>query len=433
MRILFLDFQHIPPSGATINCIQALRRQLKKRDVECDVLSLQPDKADLSEQEDSYGRVYLETTWADRGRMRRKEGEPLQKYFLHLPLAIVFRTMHRLLSDGYTRKEKVFSYKACGRFRKRLAQLCKQNRYDWVAAVSSPYCMHDIACHADLHGAQLALYYFDPYAAHPLLSPENEKRRLQQECENLEKADVVFTSLEHREDWQSTALSQYLGKVQFIPYPNLTPDKGNPEPVPALLSPDEITVVYLGNFYDGVRCPKYMFSLFGEMLNFEPRLRLIVAGRISGAEVERQMQDAQRKLQGHLICLDAIPYSQALWLTRQSDCLINIGNRARNLMPSKLLDYIASGKPILNISSQRPCNTEPYILRYPRAIQFYEENLRTLSGLRLAAQKAVEFVHANRGQTLPWPDVQNAMRGFTAEDVAEQFLAALEKTQRSGA
>lgn len=428
MQILFLVYQYIPSLDATTNCVQALRRQLKRKGIVCDVLSLQP-KGKYTEQQDSCGRVFFETTWAYRGRIRRKEGESLQNYLLHLPFAIAFRALHRLLSDSYTKIEKVFSYKACGRFRKKLAQLCKQNHYDWVVAISSPYCMHDIAAHTNLHGTPLALYYFDPYTTHILLAPENRKRRLRQECKNLKKSNLVFASLEHQEDWESTDFSEYLGKVQFLPYPNLTPDKGIPEPAPVLFTPDEITMVYLGNLYDGVRYPKYMFSLFEKMLDYAPQLRLIVAGGTRGTEVEQQIQDAQKKLQEHLVYLKTIPFSQALWLTKRADCLINIGNCTKNIMPSKLLDYMASGKPILNISFQKPCNTEPYILRYPWAVQFYEENLRDTSQLDQAAQEAVEFVLAHQGKTLSWQDVQSAMQGFTAEDVAGQFLVALEKAK----
>lgn len=427
MRILFLDYQHIPPSGATINCIQALRQHLKEQGAVCDVLSLQPDAAKVPELQDGYGKIYLETTWAGRGKMRRQEGEALRHYLFRLPLAAFFRALHRLLSDRYTRTEKVFSYRACGKFRKKLAQLCKQNRYDWVVAVSSPYCMHDIAVHADLHKARLALYYLDPYTTHVMLSPANRTRRLRQECKNLAKADQIFTSLEHREDWQSTALSQYLDKVQFIPYPNLTPDKGRADPAPVSLARDEITMVYLGNFYDGVRYPKYMFRLTEEMLKFEPRLRLVVAGRVKGAETERQIQDAQQKLQDHLTFLDMIPFSQSLWLTRRTDCLVNLGNCARNIMPSKLLDYIASGKPIINISHNRPCNTEPYLARYPWALQFYEDDLSNDQSACSAAERAVQFVREHQGKQLPWETIEKELAGFTSKDVAEQFLTVLKK------
>lgn len=428
MKILFLDYQHIPPSGATINCIQTLRKYLKRQGAVCDVLSLQPDAVKLHEQQDEYGKIYLETTWAIHGKMRRQVGEPLWKYFLRLPFASFFRALHRLLSDGYTRKEKIFSYKACGKFRKKLSLLCEQNHYDWVVAISAPYCMHDIAAYTDLHKTHLALYYLDPYAANALLAPENKKRRLKQECQNLAKADRAFASLEHREDWQSTALSRYLDKVQFIPYPNLTPDKESEKPGSISFAPDEIVVAYLGNFYDGVRYPRYMLSLVEEMVKLEPRLRLIMAGCIRSAEIERQIQDAQKKLQDHLTCLNTLPFSQSLWLIRRADCAVNLGNHMKNQMPSKILDYIAEGKPIINISHNRPCNTQAYTTRYPWTLQFFEDDLANDASMRDAAASAVQFVREHQGKQLPWETVEKCMAGFTSKDVAEHFLVTLEQT-----
>lgn len=390
-----------------------------------DVLTFEFTKGRIYAQSDSCGTVYLETTWASKRKLRIESGQPVLHYILRLPFAIAARAAHRALSGPYTAREEIFSWRACGRIRKKLEQLCIQNQYDWVVAVSGPYCMHDIACHADLHGAQLALYYFDPYSSHTLFSSRNRLNRMRQECKNLEKANKVFASLEHQEDWQTTALSKYMYKVFFIPYPNLTHNKGKIGPTSFSIIPDRINLIYLGALHDRVRYPEIMFSLFQEMLALDPRLQLYVIGYRSGTHVEQQIRDARKRLGEHLVCMDAIPFPQAIALLNQADCAVNLGNYMRNQMPSKLLDYIASGKPILNISHNRPCNTKPYIERYPWAMQFYEDDLADAQLMHNAAEIAVQFVREHQGKVLPWETVEHNMAGFTSKDVAEQFLAAL--------
>ncbi len=424
-NILFFDYQHIPVPDANGNCVQTLRKQLKKRGVSSDVLSFRLTKGLPDEQPDACGTVYLESTWASARGLRPAEGTSFGRYVLHLPFAAAARIAHRLLSDAYTTPEKVFSWKACGRMKKKLERLCSQNRYDWVVAVSGPYCVHDIACCADLSQARLALYYFDPYSMHALFSPKNRENRMRQECKNLERADRAFASPEHREDWQTTALSHYIHKVRFVPYPNLAPDKGSPGPVPVPIAPGGVSLVYLGALHDRVRYPEPLFSLFGQMVALEPRLRLFVVGCKSGAEVGRQVRNAQQRLGEHLVCMDAVPFPQAMGLLQKADCAVNLGNCMKNQMPSKLLDYISAGKPILNLSYNRPCNTEPYIARYPWALHFYRDELEDAAGLRRAARKAVEFVLSHRGECLPWSEIQRHMQGFTAKDAAERFYAEL--------
>lgn len=425
VRILFFDYQHYPAPDANGNCVQMLRQQLGEMGISSDVLAFKTSRKMPAYQTDANGSIYLEPVWATQRRIRPVNGVWNCSAILHIPVAIAARVAHRLLSDRYTVQEKVFSWKACTRLCKKLSRLCRKNDYDWVVAVSGPYCVHEIAAHADLKQAKLALYYLDPYSAHALFSQENRNARLQQELQTLDKADVVFASLEHEPDWRASELSRYIGKVHFLPYPNLKPHDRT-----VLNEENEkgknIDLLYMGALHDKVRYPQAMFLLFERMLALEPCLRLSVVGYKSGAIVKQQLAEARQRLGDRLICEGPVPFLQAMEQIQQADCVINLGNCMKNQMPSKLLDYIAEGKAILNISHNRPCNTAPYIERYPWALQFYEQELKKEKDLQNAAENAVTFVRGHRGKCLTWESVQDAMAGFTAQDVAQQFFAALQ-------
>lgn len=422
MKILFLDYQHYPAPDATGNCVESLRRQLGVLGVSSDVLAIKKSRKMPAYHTDANGCIYLEPVWAAQRRLRPETGESLWHAALRLPVAITVRIAHRLLSDRYTAHEKMFSWKACTRLRKKLCALCQQNSYDWVVAVAGPYYIHEVAAHAELQQTKLALYYLDPYSTHELFSKENSNARMQQELQTLAKADVVFASLEHESDWRTTRLSQYIDKVHFLPYPNM-----EPHDTTILKQKDtkKIDLLYMGALHDKVRYPGTMLLLFEKMLAQEPRLRLFVVGYRSGDIVKRQLAEAQQRLGEHLVCLGPVPLPQAVERIRQADCVINLGNYMKNQMPSKLLDYIAEGKPILNISHNKPCNTAPYIERYPWALQFYEQELKSERELQKAAENAVAFVRQHCGKSLAWESVQKAMAGFTAQDVAKQFLFAM--------
>lgn len=427
MRILFFDHCHYPAVSANGNCVESLRRQLGKLGISSDVLTFKTSREMPSCQTDENGCVYLEPTWAIHRKLRPRSGMTRCQIILHFPVAVVVRIAQRLLGDRYTVQERTYPWKACTSLCKKLSILCKQNQYDWVVAVSGPYCIHEIAAHADLQQAKLALYYLDPYSAHTLFPPENRDGRIKLELQTLAKADAVFASLEHEPDWRTTPLSQAIDKAHFLPYPNLEPHRSSPpDPNKEHTQEETINLLYMGALHDKVRYPWAMLALFEKMLAIDPRLRLHVVGYRSGEVVAQQLEKAQQRLGERLICADPVPLPQAMEQIRRADCVINLGNCMKNQMPSKLLDYIAEGKPILNISHNKPCNTAPYIERYPWALQFYEEELNDEQNLRKAAENAVAFVLQHRGKCLEWETVKDAMAGFTAQDVARQFLSVLQ-------
>ena len=104
-----------------------------------------------------------------------------------------------------------------------------------------------------------------------------------------------------------------------------------------------------------------------------------------------------------------------------ADVLVNNGNLIPNQMPSKLLDYIATGKPIICISEFEPCNMEPYWSRYPLMLHIDAEH----SSDAETAARAAEFCVENRGRRLEWDTIRECYRGFVAEDVAAHFAQCL--------
>lgn len=398
MKLLFVDFQHPPQPNANGNCVETLRCRLKARGVASDVLTFCLEGRLPLQRQDQAGMVYISSTWAKWMTAGRGSGKAGWQIALRVPAVLLTRIAHRIISGPYTSREKSFSWRACGKFRKKLEQICQQNKYDWVVAVSSPYCMHEIVCKADLSGSHLALYYLDPYSAHTLFALENYDQRMREELITVGKAHAVFVPLEHELDWRSSPLSQYINKVRFLPYPNLWPRREKIAAPQIFMDPTEINLVYLGALHDEVRHPQAMLALFAEMLVLEPRLRLFVVGYKSGTQVKAQLAKAQQHLGDRLVCENAVTFPQAIDLIEQADCAVNLGNWMKNQMPSKLLDYIAAGKPVLNISHNRPCNTAPYIERYPWALQCYEDELERKEERQKQAQSAVDFVLAHYGK-----------------------------------
>lgn len=404
MKILFVDGQHLPKPDANGNCVQKLRKQLYALSVESDVLTFCLDRSDLQHEEDECGVIYAVSLF-----MQDKLGE------------FGFKVLNHVSGGKYV-WEKRYSKFMCMPMKKKLEELCKRNNYDWVVSVSFPFCIHSVSTEADLNGAKIALYNLDPYAFNEALPIINRKKRLKEECYVYEKADVIFTSLEHYDDWQSLELSRYLSKAKFIPYPNLVPYDGV-YVMPQLENKENWKeIVYVGAFHDRVRQPKAMLELFESMLSIDEKYRLIIAGNRSGDLVEQQLKHAQEKLGAHLVVMNAISFPQAMGWIKRADAVINLGNQMKNQMPSKILDYIAAGKTIINISHNKPCNTKPYFEKYERVVQLYEDEL--LGDCKDASCKVISEMARYRAD-MEWEKVRTCMDGLLAGDVARKFLNVL--------
>lgn len=424
MKILFIDYRHVPAPDAIGNCVQKIRGQLALLGVSSDVLSFKLTRNVPDVLSDEYGSLYTAATWMSLSYTGRSLGFPAWRVFLRSFIAVPVKLFHKAISTHG--EEETFAPAACKKMRRTLEQLCRENCYDWVIAVSLPYCIHKLAAAADLNGARLALYYFDPFTYNATFSEANMNYRLEDELKTCARAELIFASLEHEGDWCGTALSRFADKVVFLPYPNLAPYDGQLEAAKLPLDSGHINLLYLGTLYDGVRTPDVMLRLFEKMHEKCADVRLYIVGSCGGQRVTRMLDEAHGTLGDSLVISSPVPFPQAMELLRRSDAVLNLGNKMKNQMPSKLLDYIAAGKPIINISPNRPCNTRPYIARYPMALQFYDDELADTASLEAAAEKATDFIIENRGKSLPWAEIQSAMSGFTSADVTEKMLRAME-------
>lgn len=430
MKLLFVDFQHADQSHANIHCVEILRKNLHSIGISSDVLTFRLSHTTAYVQEDSYGKVISANTWMRFTTAKKNYRSKIDLAF-RAPHIFILLALHKIIGGRHVH-EKLYAPLACRGLKKKLETLCKTSQYDWVVAMCYPFCIQQTAASANLNSAKLALYYLDPYTANHSHSAQNAPARLREECATAANADLIFISPEHLNDWRDSPLSTYLKKVRTLPYPNLSPYEGIYITNQIKLHQDSINLVYIGTLCDGIRYPVPMFYLFHAMLKQEPRLRLYVIGQIHGSEVRKQIREAQNTLGSQLDIYPVIPFPEAMDLIRSADVVINLGNFVENQMPSKLLEYIAAGRPILNICPNNPCNTEPYISQYPLALQCYTDALQTEADIQYEARKAVSFIRQNGGKTLDWDQIQSAMKGYTSIDVAKQLLEDLRSVEGKG-
>ena len=100
--------------------------------------------------------------------------------------------------------------------------------------------------------------------------------------------------------------------------------------------------------------------------------------------------------------------------------LFNISNKIDNQVPSKIFDYFAMGKPILNLQRIENCPAAEYFAKYPLV-----HNLQEWKSAEVAELK--NFLENAKGRNVDFATVKELYRTATVEYVAESMLDCFEK------
>lgn len=268
-------------------------------------------------------------------------------------------------------------------------------------------------------GAQLPpcwIYQLDAYAANPFLPAEHAAQRQALQRQVFGTAAGIFTTPLLARALQAL-LPPRAGRIVPLEFPLLTPPPA-PGTAPPFFAADELACVYAGRLYEGLRGPERLLRLFAACKTPNVRLHLFVTNPLS----EQEKADWAALAGGRAVFHPALPMQTMLAVLGQAGVLVNLGNAAANMLPSKLWDYIASGRPILHLAQLADCPAVPYLKKHPAALilpaaEPLEESAARLDAfLRRHAQDAA----------LPFAAVQALYPEAVPAAVAAQITARLQ-------
>lgn len=196
-------------------------------------------------------------------------------------------------------------------------------------------------------GVRWVAHFSDPWADNPFDSRARDW--LASESAVLQAADLaIFTSQETIDLVYAKHPDAWRAKARVLPHSydaSLYPSVG--------LKNDHVIVRYLGNLFAG-RGPEPLFEAMLILRGRSPELLSRVRLEFIG---EAPMEFVSHPLLSRLPaqCVKFLPkvgYLQSLALAKSADLLLNIDGPASTsvFLPSKLIDYVGAGRPILGIS-----------------------------------------------------------------------------------
>ncbi len=213
------------------------------------------------------------------------------------------------------------------------------------------------------------------------------------------------------------AFPESASKVGVIP-PLLSAALASAPPPPARPLGSAIRIAFLGSLYRGLREPDFLLELFAAALEdgAGAPLELHFYGEVRAcADV---FECYRERCQGRLFVHGVVGREQALAATRDADVLVNLGNRTSFQLPSKVVEYAAAGKPVVNIASHREDSSIEFFQDYPLALNIVSEG-----GAPSAAQVAAFREFVSRPAAPAFAGLEEFLRPYRIEQVAARYLA----------
>ena len=180
---------------------------------------------------------------------------------------------------------------------------------------------------------------------------------------------------------------------------------------------DTVHCVYVGGLQDErVRDPERTFKLVSEC---DENIHFDFVVNNLNAHCEKLLKSYGLDKKNNVNLSGGLPHSECLKLINSSDILINIGNNISNQLPSKVVEYVSFGKPIVHFCNTADDPVNKLLTKYPLALiitQSDVDNEPTLTVDRFA-----RFCRENKNRALPFDEISRIYPELTKERVQADF------------
>lgn len=297
------------------------------------------------------------------------------------------------------------------------------SEYDVVIAICSPY--YPLKLAAEMSKKVSVIYYkIDPVSTFPIPNNPNKDTYLatiDREIAFDSCASKIITTDVIFKYYNQLPTRVNADKVVLLNYPNIVERKlSNTADCAIVASFDKtkINMCFIGTFYQDIRNPQFLLNLMQQLQNTNVVLHII--GNIGNCEA--LIKEYTSADNSNIVYHGVVSPAMADDIMLQTDILVHVGNASDAYMPSKILDYISSGKPILNLCKIPSCPTLPLMARYPLGLTVYEYDELTENII----SKVVKFCDDNTGKQIPFTMISELYYDSTIEYVGQKFYEVIE-------
>lgn len=290
-----------------------------------------------------------------------------------------------------------------------LTRVFKQNRYDCCVVTLLPivavYSVQQL-CPKE---TKICIYQLDPYWNFRGFPSRYENFRLQYEKELASKCFIMLTTpqIYRINNRKCEGFFEHLIPVGFPMVKKCVYD--------AIGFGDGLVhCVFIGTLYRDIRPPELAIKIFSKTKN----KKVVFDFYGTGQELIRNMPEYQTA--ENIILHGSVSSKEADKIRANADYLINIDNTVTNMVPSKIFEYISTGKPIINCYFKKQSSLLEYLEEYPSHISLLLDS--TIEGDNVASlEEYLSIPHEN----IPYSQIEDIYYEHTPKYVAKMFLDAI--------
>jgi len=298
---------------------------------------------------------------------------------------------------------------------KRVKRLIKDKKIDAVICFCYPFDKVKLLFDAQLPVKKI-YYQFDPHGLHETWTVENKERKIADEAAIISKSDTTFTTQVLARQYAVTdGYKEHSDKIIGVDFPVLAEKQPENVEIPFDFRSENTNILFCGTMDDGFRNPDYVLETFAQVFEKDKSVKVYFLGPQQGVKVTQWAE----KYPDNIFVHPGVSNNVAVAATYKADMLLNIGNAISNMVPSKIFDYFATGKAIVNVQKIENAPDIEYFEKYPMQITLPE-----YSG-EMQADKLYEFIKENKGKRLEYGRVKDLYYTATPEYVASLIENAL--------
>ncbi len=312
--------------------------------------------------------------------------------------------------------------------RRKARSLLKKTAFDAVISVGLPFTVHLVGMYLKQSNSKLKWHMDiqDPFCYSKAFYVNNfnlyKAKNYRVEAKAFQAADSISVTVKRAAEKYIQLFSEVEAKISVIPplfHLNSSEKEEN------IFEEGLIHLSYFGTFYQKVRSPHSLCLIINDLINknssISQKVRFHIFGYIDPAAkaVFEQFSQIKNKLCFHGL-VDRKKVSQAI---EQTDFLINIGNTTDYHLPSKSVDYLMSGKPILNICQNERDTFKELLKEYPLVLNINYERDNFKEG---TFDQVLSFLDQNRGKLVDKSIRRYMVEPYLLKNVAPSYLELLE-------
>ncbi len=411
MRILFVTENMTARCGANVNILLTLIKRMKPGIV-ADVLykenqqkPIDPTKAELVDTCLGFDFSEGESLTKFQNQHEWRAQSAVRKLGLLLSHPIILRDMIDV---------KYFdSHRTKCRYVKEIERACERNKFDAVIGLCAPYYIAQAVAEAKISSLK-AIIQLDPYTYNYTMPSFLTSVRRKIESRVVKKLHHIFAVSYVNDELLEKGIIDANKSTSFMVPGILFDEVYEPSVNTCSQNSDLIHFVFVGQFYDHIRNPRFLLDLF---CNLPQNYVLHIYGGGSESVIDRYRD----KLGERLIHHGWVSSDIAKHRMYEADFLVNVNNSITNQMASKLFEYIGTGKPIINICKSIRCPSISYVSNYDNCLSIVEND--TIDNEKV--EDFCAFVNKAKGTTVCRGDVLTTFYNCTDKCVVEQIISQI--------